>query len=229
MPTSGVFPSTEGNGTLPASMACFTPSLPAERSPQLNRRADRLEQGDASYQSAMKNFYFYLCGLALLSGSVTRSCAEELKAFSLREANRLLAAGQSRNEELQTLGGITRFAGMVLDREKQDIILIGKVRVDLPPASIDDLAVALRCRLLRGGCPRVSIDMVEETARTGMQNVRFDGGIDRTAFGSNFLGSDVILKRYSLGLLEEIGGRDPVFEALRKRHQNAVGQGRKGR
>ena len=166
----------------------------------------------------MKNFYFYLCGLALLSGSVTRSCAEELKAFSLREANRLLAAGQSRNEELQTLGGITRFAGMVLDREKQDIILIGKVRVDLPPASIDDLAVALRCRLLRGGCPRVSIDMVEETARTGMQNVRFDGGIDRTAFGSNFLGSDVILKRYSLGLLEEIGGLDPYL----KLYENAT-------
>ncbi|MCP4371740.1 MAG: hypothetical protein GY797_27020 [Deltaproteobacteria bacterium] len=138
--------------------------------------------------------------------------ADTIKAFSLREANRLLAKGNVNNEELRTLGGITRLAGMVFDRENADIILVGKVRDDLPATTIDDLAVALCCRLLKEGYPRVSIDMDDDTPQTGTQDVRFEGGIESTEFGSDFFQSDVILKRYSLDLLKKVQGVDPYLK-----------------
>ncbi|MCD4811194.1 tetratricopeptide repeat protein [bacterium] len=104
------------------------------------------------------------------------------------------------------MGEITRFAGMVFDRETKDIILIGRVHKDLPPVNIDDLVVALRSRFIAKDYPRVSIDRVEHTEKTGMQEVRFDGGIEGTEFGRDFLKSDVMLKRYSLDLLNQITG-----------------------
>ncbi len=128
--------------------------------------------------------------------------AGPIQAFSLREAIRRLEQNQGNTVELRSLGGITRFCGMVVDREHDDLILVGRVRPDLPEASLDDLVVALRCRLLGDGYPSVSIDMVKDTATTGLQEVRFGGGIEQTAFGKCFLESDVLLKRYSLDLLE---------------------------
>jgi len=134
-----------------------------------------------------------------------------IRAFSLREADKLLQDGAG-SQDLQHLGGITRLVGMVYDRENKDIILVGKTREDLPAITIDDLAVALRCRLLSDKYPCVSIDMTEETAQTGMQDVRFVGGIEHTQFGSDFLQSDVILKRYSLDLLKSINGVVPYLK-----------------
>lgn len=145
----------------------------------------------------------------------------QIVAFSLRAANELLAQGRTNDETLHSLGGITRFAGMIFDREGKDIILVGKADPELPAATLDDLAVALRGRLLKGGCPRVSIDTVAETAKTGMQAVRTQGGIDRSQFGADFIASDVVLKRYSLDLLTRIPGVDPYLKlyegAARKR------------
>jgi len=64
----------------------------------------------------------------------------------------------------------------------------------------------LRSRFIAKDYPRVSIDRVEHTEKTGMQEVRFDGGIEGTKFGRDFLKSDVMLKRYSLDLLNQISG-----------------------
>jgi tetratricopeptide (TPR) repeat protein len=153
-----------------------------------------------------------MLGIVLFIGLPNWCLADSIKAFSLREANLLLKNGNVVNEEIRTLGGITRLAGMVFDRKTGDIILVGKTRKDLPPTTIDDLAVTLRCRLLKGQYPRVSIDMDEETAKTGMQDVRFEGGIEETKFGSDFLESDVILKRYSLDLLRQIHGVEPYLK-----------------
>jgi len=138
--------------------------------------------------------------------------AGQIKAFSLREADRLLATEPADNNELQGMAGISRFAGMVFDRKTQDIILVGKVRDDLPGVRIDDLIVALRSRLQKKDYPRVSIDRVQHTEKTGMQEVRFDGGIEDTEFGTDFLNSDIMLKRYSLGLLDEVGGISPYLK-----------------
>jgi len=138
---------------------------------------------------------------------ITGACgADEIRAFSLREADRLLTRGVITNEQLRSLGGITRLAGMVFDRDSKDIILIGKARTDLPAVSLDDLIVALRSRLHTNEYPRVSIDRVKDTELSGMQAVRFTGNIQNSQFGSDFLDSDVALKQYSLNLLENIPG-----------------------
>ncbi|MBM4090933.1 MAG: tetratricopeptide repeat protein [Planctomycetes bacterium] len=138
--------------------------------------------------------------------------AGSLKAFSIREANRFVKEGKADAPGLTDLGGITRIVGMVFDRDTGDVILIGKVRADMPPASLDDLVVALRSRLGKGQYPTVSIDMVEDTAKTGMQKVRFEGGIEETQFGGDFLDSDVVLKLYSLDLLQRVNGVEPYLK-----------------
>ena len=141
--------------------------------------------------------------------------ADDIRAFSLRRADQLLAAGE-RSQALASLGGITRVAGMVFDAESGDVIVVGKARGDLPPIALDDLVVALRARLSRDEIPMVSIDRTENTDASGLQAVRFMGGIEHTQFGQDFLQSDIMLKRYSLDLLENMGGLDPylkLFEA----------------
>lgn len=132
--------------------------------------------------------------------------AAGIRAFSLKEACRRLKGEGKPNNDLLTFGGITRFAGMVFDRETSDVILVGKVLEDQPTIAFEDLVVALRCRLLEDQYPLVSIDRVQDTAKTGLQEVRFQGGIKNTRFGQDFLDSDVLLKKYSLNLLNTIKG-----------------------
>jgi len=152
-----------------------------------------------------------LSAIALWASLSSTALAGSIRAFSLREANRLGEEGAGDHEELRSLGGITRFVGMVFDRESSDVILIGKVRTDQPGATLDDLVVALRCRLKTNEDPLVSIDPVEETRQTGQQKVRFEGGIAHTQFGADFLRNDVFLKRYSLDLLKRVAGINPYL------------------
>lgn len=163
----------------------------------------------------VKTAWFVLASVVLL-GFESGSFAGSMRAFSLRQADRMLEEGSTADQNLRTLGGITRITGMVFDRENADVILIGKVVEDLPPATLDDLVVALRCRLLKGQYPKVSIDMLEETQKTKLQEVRFEGGIERTQFGSDFLQSDVILKRYSLHLLSQVQGLSSYLSLYEK-------------
>lgn len=147
-----------------------------------------------------------------VAGVATPCIGASIKAFSLREANRLSQEGVTSDAQLHTLGGITRVAGMVFDRQTSDLILVGEVLESQPPVALDDLVVALRCRLLRTEYPAVSIDMVKDTAEVGMQDVRFQGGIENSGFGDAFLRSDVLLKRYSLDLLRQMPGVDPYLK-----------------
>jgi hypothetical protein len=118
-------------------------------------------------------------------------------AFSLREATTYAQNGK-RTTELLQLGGMTRIAGMVYDRENKDIILVGLKVPELPKARFDDLVVALRARFVHDEYPLVSIDPLEDTEQTKLQKVRFDGHIGNTHFGKNFLECDILLKLYSL-------------------------------
>jgi len=133
-------------------------------------------------------------------------------AFSLREAS-LQAKGGNQEPELWGLGGINRIAGMIYDAEGKDIILIGFNRPELPPARLDDLVVALRARVSYGEFPLVSIDPVSDTENTKLQQVRFDGHLEDTAFGKDFLQCDVLLKRYSLQQAKDVPGV-PSYNAL---------------
>ena len=136
--------------------------------------------------------------------SSEQTLAGEYVAFSLLEAQRWAERGNQASAALANLGGITRLVGMVHDDETGDIVLIGKAVEGRPPANLDDLVVALRSRLVTATWPLVSIDPTVETAKTGLQAVRFDGGIKDTGFGKDFLDCDIILKKCSLELSEPV-------------------------
>jgi hypothetical protein len=141
--------------------------------------------------------------------------AEDIIAFSLREAERQLKAGSSGGETIKHLGGMTRVIGGVVDESSADVIVMGGREAGKPPVSLDDLVVALRARLVHHAWPLVSIDRTAETAATGQQKVRFEGGegIARSSFGKALLDADVVLKKLGLRLLSaEIWGVRSYFD-----------------
>ncbi len=149
--------------------------------------------------------------------------AEGFSAFSLREAQNCVKLGMNTGE-LRTLGGITRFAAMVYDRQGKDIVLVGRAAPVLPECRLDDLVVAFRSRLVLGEWPTVSIDPTDKTQITGHQAVTFHGGLAETGFGKDFLDCDIILKKYSLGLLRTVPGVQ-TFKDLEEQHLRQLVEG----
>jgi tetratricopeptide (TPR) repeat protein len=128
-------------------------------------------------------------------------------AFSLKVAQKMIdsiSAGEDyrkKHPDVFYLGGITRIKGLVYDREQKDLILVGSRLPDEPPLTLDDLVVALRARFVDVKWPLVSIDPTPETKQTQMQHVRYEGGIDGTAFGLDMFDADLRLKMIGMGLL----------------------------
>ena len=141
-----------------------------------------------------------LLATILFAGMGTGAPAVELTAFSLRVAEQRLRASAPGDAMLIELGGITRLAALVVDRETGDVIVVGQADASQPKATLDDLVVALRAPLLHAELPLVSIERTADTARTREQVVRYEGGIADTQLGKDFLEADVILKRLALGL-----------------------------
>jgi len=140
--------------------------------------------------------------------------ADDIIAFSLREAERQLKAGRS-SETIKRLGGMTRVIGGVIDETSADVIVMGGREAGNPPVSLDDLVVALRARLVHHAWPLVSIDRTADTTATGQQRVRFEGGdgLAKSAFGKALLDADVVLKKLGLRMLSaEIWGVRSYFD-----------------
>ncbi|HAV42563.1 TPA: hypothetical protein DCX15_00900, partial [bacterium] len=133
--------------------------------------------------------------------------AAEYVAFSLKVAQeRITSTSKGRDyrilyPEVFTLDGITAVRGLVYDRKTKDTILIGENDKSRATLTLDDFAVALRARFIHGKWPLVSIDPTEETKRTNMQIVRFEGGIEDTQFGQDLFDADYRLKKVGMGLL----------------------------
>jgi hypothetical protein len=122
-------------------------------------------------------------------------------AYSLRQAQHQLQAPDEASPEVMLLGGMTRVAGLVYDGQNDDPVLVGQVVQGGRKITLDDLVVALRAPLVHEQWPAVSIDKTPKTQATGKQTVRFEGGIEGTAFGRDFLAADVCLKKIALELL----------------------------
>jgi tetratricopeptide (TPR) repeat protein len=103
--------------------------------------------------------------------------------------------------EVYNLGGINQIYGLVIDQTSKDIILVGKYNPEREPITLDDLAVALRSRFIHGKWPVVSIDPNGDLQQKLPQIVRFEGGIQQTQFGADFLDADYRMKKISFGLL----------------------------
>lgn len=178
----------------------------------------------------MKRIRYFLIMLilpALYSGcrQNTEIPDGSLIAFSLREAQRSLRKNPTQPDSaVITLGGITRLVGIVIDRESNDIILIGRKCKSLPPANIDDLVIALRARMVHNELPMVSIDPAENTHITGKQEVNFGGRIENTSFGKVFLDSDILLKKYSLELAQQVQGVESYKKLILNNEINRLSQ-----
>jgi len=150
-----------------------------------------------------------------MSGSLY---AAEYVAFSLKVAQEHIEAGdgsdwRKKQPEVFYLGGITKICGLVYDRKSNDLILVGQQDPKRPILTLDDFVVALRSRFLYNEWPVVSIDPTPETKKTKMQRVRYEGGVENTAFGLDMFDADLRLKKIALGLLESgVIGVKSAFE-----------------
>jgi len=160
----------------------------------------------------MKNFRLIAITaiLALLFPSLVE--AKAFLAYSMGQAQKRLLTADRPSTDVRELGGITRIAGMVYDRDRQDLIIVGQVIEKEPKLTLDDLVVAMRAVLVHQTYPLVSIDRTVDTATTGKQVVRFEGGVGNTKFGNDMLQADVTLKRIALGRLSsEVWGVKSYF------------------
>lgn len=162
----------------------------------------------------MSSLVFALVLLASLSvpALAATAGAAPFVAYSLREAERRLTASGQRPAEVVQLGGITRLAGVVYDTRTGDLIIVGRVDRSAPPITLDDLVVAIRALWIHKAWPLVSIDKTPDTAATGKQVVRFEGGIAHTHFGNDTVAGDVVLKKLALDMLPtEVWGLRSYF------------------
>lgn len=120
-------------------------------------------------------------------------------AFSLRQAESLVRAGHQ-SVELSSLAGVNRFLGLIHDTASNDIVLVGRAVRGAAPLQLDDLAAAIQARVVKHEWPLVSIDRNPDTARTGLQRVRWEGGVSGSSFGAKLLAADITLKKAALGL-----------------------------
>jgi tetratricopeptide (TPR) repeat protein len=148
----------------------------------------------------LKFFMLFALDFLLIGGTVR---AAEYAAFSLKVAQERITKvpEEQYSPEVFSLGGITALTGLVYDRVTGDVILIGEKNPERALLTLDDFVVALRARFIHGKWPLVSIDPTEETKKTEMQVVRFEGGIEETQFGQDLFDADYRLKRIGMGLL----------------------------
>jgi hypothetical protein len=144
---------------------------------------------------------------------MTGAWAGQYKAFSLSEAQRQIQTHASKTADLLELGGITQPIGCVHDEISGDVIIVGECRPRAGSIKLDDLVVAMRSMIKRRIAPLVSIDRTPETPNTGLQIVRFEGGIENTGFGADLLKADEVLKQLGLGkLFADIWGLRSYFD-----------------
>ncbi|MGE4088375.1 MAG: hypothetical protein AB7F93_09845 [Immundisolibacter sp.] len=143
--------------------------------------------------------------------------AGELSAFSLRQAEAAVRAGDPGGSAAR-LDGLTRLVAAVVDEAGGDVVLLGEREARPSGLRLDDLVVALRARLLHHRWPLVSIDRAPDTASTGRQVVRFDGGpLAQTGFGRALFDADVALKKLALELVSaQIWGVPSYFALCRR-------------
>jgi len=132
--------------------------------------------------------------------------AAQYTAYSLKVAQqRIEQAGENwrqKEPEVVSLAEINKVEGFVFDSNTGDLILVGDEEQGRAALTLDDLVVALRARFRYNEWPLVSIDPAADTEKTQMQHIRFEGGIQDTAFGQALFEADYRLKELSMNLAE---------------------------
>lgn len=154
----------------------------------------------------------FLSSLLALSGTLS---ALALPAPAFAAANSCSSGGIPRNG-LRTrprVGGVsldmaatfladmTDVTGAYYDTQSDRIVFLGRKNTAAPQFDKDDLVVAIRSVFFRNVSPSVSIDLrwLPDGALDRMQDVRYGGGIEDTAFGKTLFDADYKMKQYMLG------------------------------
>lgn len=123
-------------------------------------------------------------------------------AFSLGEAERRTGLAEHDLETVEAMGGISRLIGLVHDRDREDLVIVGWCDPNDQVVPLDHFVVALRAVHVLEESPMVSLDRTSATASTGQLEVRFRGGLQDTRFGQEMVDIDMALKKLSLGIME---------------------------
>lgn len=159
-----------------------------------------------------KKYVVLLFLLAMILCPLVAEAAGHFVACSMRVSREQLRSRGEPGAQVETLGGITSLAGMVIDPENKDLIIVGKAVPGQPAIHMDDFVTALRTVLIHHELPLVSIDRSAETARTKKQSVFFGGHIEETQYGMDLLAADVVLKKLALGIMSaEVWGVRSYF------------------
>ena len=171
----------------------------------------------------MKKFKYstvIFLALNLVLGLVNLAGADQYLAFSMRSAEKRLKESGAQDSQIKELGGFTRILGAVFDQDNDDLIIFGQRKEGNGKLCLDDLVTALRAVLVHQKMPVVSLEKTPKSLETGTQEVCFEGGIENTQFGQDFLEADIILKKFALGLLStEVWGVPSYFALAVKRAQ----------
>ncbi|MDW8038273.1 MAG: hypothetical protein RMI90_09555, partial [Thermoguttaceae bacterium] len=157
----------------------------------------------------------FVCWLGVLVGLSCPTFGVEYWAFSLQQAEKQIANNGNMIAVAKQLGGITDPLAIVFDEQTKDLVLVGRKDFQSPSLSIEDFIVALRAIMVHHQWPLVSIDKDENSYQTKRQKVRYEGGIEDTAFGNVLLQADVVLKKIGLGEINaQVWGVSSYFDLL---------------
>ncbi len=168
----------------------------------------------------MKKIHYYFIFIIFVSSTrlIADNGYKSFIAFSLKVAKSELlkiheTEFRNKNPEIYNLGGITKPWMIVIDRENDDIILVGENVPNAPELTLDDFVVSLRSAFFSNPdeYPGVTIDLIpcDECIRKGnseicshstKQEVKFFAGIDDTEFGNTCFEADLLLKKISFGI-----------------------------
>jgi lipoprotein NlpI len=136
------------------------------------------------------------------------NATKHLVAYSVIGAHDVLRKSPPGNAGLEAtqpatyyLGGITRPIAFLCGDDASDWILIGERDAKSPVLTLDDLVVGIRARFLHGPHdPGVTIDPRGGPEGATVQDVKFFGGVQNTAFGRTCFDADWLMKKIGMKL-----------------------------
>jgi tetratricopeptide (TPR) repeat protein len=157
---------------------------------------------------------------------------KHLVAYSIRSALDVVKKTQEAHTDFRAsdpatryLGGINQPMALLCDSETGDWILIGERNPKTSPITFDDFVVAVRAHFLFGPKdPGVTIDPRGSMDGATIQDVKFFGGIENTAFGQTCYEADWLMKRIGMKLeVLPVDGLKTYFDLVAAESRNSSG------
>jgi tetratricopeptide (TPR) repeat protein len=155
-----------------------------------------------------RQFIKLAAAAALASKLRAEDATKHLVAYSMngaydvvKEALRKGTDFRATEPAIYFLGGITEPSFFMCGDETSDWILIGERNAKSPALTLDDLVVAIRSSFLHSERdPGITIDPRGGADGATIQDVKFFGGVENTAFGQTCFDADWLMKKIGMKL-----------------------------